>query len=387
MANASSTAVTCNWNPTWFGNLPLNYAVEIQKQGNDWTSPIVKIFGEATTGIYSVTNLNRAAVAVGVAPNTTGTLEFRVIAYQGTDFANPVYSNVTSLTVTTYLDEVKFFVVGSYNGWDNSDNAATLMNTPTSGSLAEGYVNFPASGEFKLTTDHSWDDPHTFGDDGSNSGKLKNPGGNIPVAEEGYYQVKADIMAMTYTLTKTVWGIIGTSTPGGWSDQTNMTYNPELKIFSLGIHMPSGEFKFRGTPSWSINYGCTAGDGKTLNADGTNIPIANEDDYAITLDLSHANAYTFSANRWGIIGSATADGWNSDQNMSWDAANGVFTATLPFTVGEFKFRANDDWGINFGGSLSALVQDGANLQISEAGTYKITLNPWFHTATVAKIGK
>ncbi len=38
----------------------------------------------------------------------------------------------------------------------------------------------------------------------------------------------------------------------------------------------------------------------TLNAGGDNIPVALEADYAITLDLSHPNAYTYSANRWGI---------------------------------------------------------------------------------------
>ena len=79
------------------------------------------------------------------------------------------------------------------------------------------------------------------------------------------------------------------------------------------------------------------------------LPLAVEDDYAITLDLSKPLDYSYSANRWGIIGSATAGGWDSDQNMSWNAVGGVFTATINLTVGEMKFRANDDWGLNLGG--------------------------------------
>ena len=150
------------------------------------------------------------------------------------------------------------------------------------------------------------------------------------------------------------------------------------------MSMPLGEFKFRGTPTWSVNYGCTAKDGKTLDPDGSNIVVDIAGDYAITLNLSVPNAYTYSANRWGVIGAATAGGWDSDQNMTWDAANKVFTATLTLTAGEFKFRANDAWAVNLGGTLDALVQDGPNLSVSSAGTYKITLDPWTLKATVTK---
>jgi hypothetical protein len=373
MTNANNTAVTCNWNATQYGNQALNYAVQMQLTGGDWTSPIVKSFGSATTGSYTVTDLNKAALNAGILPNTTGTLDIRVIAYQGTNFENPLYSNVASLTVTTYLDNVKFWVVGSYNGWDNSDNALFIANTPETGSEAQGYVNFETAGEFKLTTDHSWDNPHTFGDDGTNTGKLANPGGNIAVATPGYYLIKADPVTMTYSLTLTTWGIIGDATPGGWGDQTNMTYNPTLMNFWIGTHLTANSIKFRGTSDWSINYGANAGS-NALVKDGPNISVDLEADYFITLDLSHPNAYTYSSNRWGVIGSATANGWDSDQNMTWDATNKVLTATLDLTAGEIKFRANDDWGINYGGDINALSLNGANIAIASAGTYVITLD-------------
>ena len=71
--------------------------------------------------------------------------------------------------------------------------------------------------------------------------------------------------------------------------------------------------------------------------------------------------------------------------MTWDAGNGVFTATLTLSVGEFKYRANDGWDVNLGGSLTALEANGANIGISEAGTYKITLDPWTFVGTVTKL--
>ena len=186
---------------------------------------------------------------------------------------------------TTLADITKFWIVGDYNSWDNSDNAKYIISTATSSGAAEGYV-YLTSGAIKLTTDHSWDNAHTFGDNGS--GGLTNTGGNIPVTVAGYYLIKANLGTMTYSLTNTTWGIMGDY--NGWSTQTNMIYNPSTLTFSLALHLTSGgAFKFRGTSDWNINYGSTAADGTTLNAGGDNIPVTVTADYAITLDLSHPN--------------------------------------------------------------------------------------------------
>jgi hypothetical protein len=272
------------------------------------------------------------------------------------------------------------WVVGSYNGWTNSDAAEFIISTETNPE-AEGYVYFPAAGSFKLTTDHSWDDPHTFGDNGS--GALTNPGGDIN-APAGYLLIKANLATMTYSVTPTVWGIIGDATPGGWGAQTNMTYDQTSKIYWLGAHLTSGgNIKFRGTDSWSVNYGAEA-DSDVLTLDGSNILVGETDDYAITLDLSHPNAYTYRADRWGLIGDATPGGWSDDTNMTWDAVNGRFTVTLELTAASFKFRANDGWDYNLGGSLSVLTPGGDNIAVAEAGNYTITLNPWTRVATMTK---
>jgi hypothetical protein len=322
--------------------------------------------GGTGTGTF-VSNL------AGLDVNTT----YHVRAY-ATNSKGTVFGD--DIAFKTLADITKFWVVGSYNGWNNSDAADFIISTETNPE-AQGYVYFPDAGEFKLTTDHSWDDAHTFGDNGS--GGLTNPGNNI-IAPAGYLLIKASLATMTYSVTPTVWGIIGDATPGGWGAQTNMNYDQTLKIFWLGVNLTSGgNIKFRGTDSWSVNYGADAGS-SALYQDGPNIPVSMTDDYAITLDLSHPIAYTYSANRWGIIGSATADGWSSDQNMAWDGVNGVFKATIDLVVGEMKFRANDDWGVNFGGDLNALTQDGANIAIAEAGNYTITLNPWAKVATITK---
>ncbi len=50
-----------------------------------------------------------------------------------------------------------------------------------------------------------------------------------------------------------------------------------------------------------------------------------------------------------LIGDATPDGWNCDQNMTWNPTTRVFTATINLVAGDIKFRANDDWAVNLGG--------------------------------------
>jgi hypothetical protein len=45
-------------------------------------------------------------------------------------------------------------------------------------------------------------------------------------------------------------------------------------------------------------------------------------------------------------------------------------------TGEFKFRANSDWGINFGDNNGDFKPeyDGSNLNITAAGNYTISLD-------------
>ncbi len=138
---------------------------------------------------------------------------------------------------------------------------------------------------------------------------LSETGGNI-VSPAGYYKinVNAAVNPMTYTAVATVWGVIGDATPGGWGDETALTYNPTLRIWMGAMNLTAAAIKFRANHDWGYNYGAPAGS-QNLVAGGDNIAISMADVYAITLDLSHPNEYTYRADRWGIIGDATPGGW------------------------------------------------------------------------------
>jgi hypothetical protein len=336
------------------------------------------IAGGTGTGIF-VSNLT------GLVKYTT----YHVRAY-ATNSAGTAYGS--DVQFTTLSDILTWnipgdYVEASYPGstlanW-SPDKSPQVISTITAGDKLEGYVYMAnASNSWKFATQANWNGPN-YGDGGA--GKLDANGGNMSSAK-GYYKLNADATAMIFTAVATVWGVIGDATPGGWGAQTNMTYSPTAQTFSLGVHMTSGAaFKFRGTSDWSVNYGSDAANGTALNAGGANIAVTNTADYAITLDLSHPNVYTYSANTWGLVGAFTNWSGNPDVDMTWDSVNHVFTATANIiAAGEWKFRANHDWGVNFGGTLDALTQGGGNLSFATPGNYTVTLDPWARKATVTK---
>ncbi|NVO21216.1 MAG: SusF/SusE family outer membrane protein [Bacteroidetes bacterium] len=369
------------------------------------TAEIKDITGTTATGGGTITNTGGAAItARGICYSTSenptvadhktsdGTGDGAFVSSMSsllglTDYHVRAYA--TNSAGTSYGEDVKFttlvsvrtwnvpgdYVGDSYPGttlanWDPANSPQVKSNLAAPNSL-EGYVYMAnATNQWKLATQTNWNGPN-YG--AGATGVLDPNGGNFQ-SPAGYYKINADAINLTYTAVATVWGVIGSATANGWNDETGLTYVPAMRTWRGGIHLAAGEFKFRANHDWGLNYGSTAGNA-TLDAGGSNIPAPSvESDYYFALDLSTPLTYTYTADRWGIIGDATAGGWSDDQNMTWDATNQVLTATIPLTVGAIKFRANDDWAVNYGGPLTALTQGGDNIPIAEAGTYVITLD-------------
>lgn len=107
-------------------------------------------------------------------------------------------------------------------------------------------------------------------------------------------------------------------------------------------------------------------------------------DYTLIIDAEDTNGNTAAdtteftvITSLGIIGDATPGGWGTDTNMTSTADDpDVLTITLTLGTGEVKFRANDDWAINWGGPglTGTGVRDGSNIAIASAGSYKATFN-------------
>jgi hypothetical protein len=100
------------------------------------------------------------------------------------------------------------------------------------------------------------------------------------------------------------------------------------------------------------------------------------------------NALTISltkTNDWGIIGSAVPPyDWSKDVDMFYNGQRKMWEITANFQAGDIKFRADDSWTLNYGGSNGTLTAGGANINLATAGNYTIRFDPVKLTYTIMK---
>lgn len=146
----------------------------------------------------------------------------------------------------------------------------------------------------------------------------------------------------------------------------------------ININNPAPEFKFVKGDNWSAGDFGGAGPGKLGGGDNLTVP----DGAGVYLVKANTEDLTWSATKittWGIIGSATPNGWDASTPMTLNA-DGTYSVTVNLSGGnELKFRANDDWAINFGDNKSngpdnVPDYNGDNIAIETSGSYLITLD-------------
>jgi hypothetical protein len=137
-------------------------------------------------------------------------------------------------------------------------------------------------------------------------------------------------------------------------------------------------FKFTTDPSWDnpqYGQGATAG---TIALEGGNIDLGQADGfYEIVVNPTDLTVALNPIEVISLVGSAVAgdSSWGTDYDLTFNTETQAWEGTFEMTAGEYKFRANHDWAISWGGAVDALTaQDGANLSI-EAGTYTFSLQP------------
>ena len=214
-----------------------------------------------------------------------------------------------------------------------------------------------------------------------------------------FYRVSINLAEMTYTITplnfaEYIWeaGVNnnwGTDAQPLYCDDGNGTYKGFFYAQDADWSNGKGAFKFQKEfGSWDVNYGYGSGDDAsgTLTEGGDNILVTPGFYYA-EIDLAAMTYKLTSISGIGIIGPAQAGGWGEDTDLTYNAETRAWEGTVDLTADEFKFRANDDWAINWGGSEDNLTQDGPNLKIAEAGKYFIQFFPLCETKSYCKITK
>lgn len=275
------------------------------------------------------------------------------------DAESPVWMNkisdgVYQLKVTTTADKnwFKFYAGSNYVKGDwNSINKGALGCKENGSEDAFGYI---------LYAGDSW-------------GELQTP--VIPGA--GTWIVTLDMNNLTYTVGKPVLYMAGDA--NGWA--TNDYLAGEDGVHFTGfMFLNQNGFKFCTQPEWKgTNYGANF----DTAADAANITMTEAAGYyKVDVDLENKSYVLTPIKTIGIIGDATAGGWDADQDLTYVPYNSETKALgyweakdVVLKAGTMKFRANHDWAINWGGDVNALTQGGDNISV-DAGTYDIKLYAW-----------
>ena len=235
--------------------------------------------------------LNEALIAAKYDPGETANLESRLrVAIAANRMA---YSNIINLTAIPYEDVVRYpslYVAGGFNGWSHGDDFR--VGSADDNGQYEGYVNFPDDNtEFKFSSIAGWDGIN-YGDGGGTMLSTDGGAGNLKATEAGYYLLKANTGALTWSATKTTLGLICEAV-GSWDTDVPMTYNPDTRLWTTTVAMTSSEWKFRANSGWDINFGASEKAG-LLAYGGGNFTVEDAGTYTITLDLTNAGYYTYS---------------------------------------------------------------------------------------------
>ena len=287
-------------------------------------------------------------------------------------------------TPTPAIDPNGYYMLGHLNGkddWDNTD--PVWMNKVSDGVYQAKVTTAKDKNWFKFFEGSKF----VSGDwDAINSGALgcKDNGcedasgyiyytgdkwgelQTLVIPGAGTWIVTLDMNNLTYSVGKPILYMAGDA--NGWN-QIDILNSDDGVNYKGYMYLNQNGFKFCSQPNWDgTNYG-----GAFFGQESDNIMMTQEAGfYQVDVDLS-AQTYTLTPFTIGIIGNATPKGWDGDTDMTYNPEERCWELkNVELTDGEMKFRHTNDWNLNWGGPLDALVHDGDNIAVA-AGTYDIKL--------------
>ena len=248
---------------------PIRYALEMDKKGNNFQSPIVLTSTMQLNANVFVKDINGIILSKFNSEDQSS-IEFdlRIMAYYGENQVHSLVSeNLVSISVVPYkpVDVIPaVYLIGDMNGWDNSNKDYIMFRN--SNDVNDGqYVYtgyFPKATYFKFCSEKflgSYDNMY-----GIDNGELKLGDFGAFYVEEGYYSITIDIINNTWEIKNYDPGQIQTYSTlgpiGGFVDWDN---EPEMIKSNFDPHQwrltytfeESTACKFRADRDWSKNWG------------------------------------------------------------------------------------------------------------------------------------
>ncbi len=184
----------------------------------------------------------------------------------------------------------------------------------------------------------------------------------------------------------------------GWNPGTApVIYAVSDTQFEGYVYIQEGTgFKFTSAPDWNhTNFGDSGTPG-VLTKDGlaNGLSASEPGHYRFKVDTVALTYEMYRIQSFGVIGTATAGGWTTSTPMDYNTTSGEWSVTTYLTEGALKFRADNDWAVNYGpvdsNSLTGeLTSTDAAITISIAGNYIVTMSfnrsvyPYAYTYNVA----
>ncbi len=399
VANASSNAISFNWNESGYGSNVINYALQMDVAGNNFATPQIVKYGTNLTSSINVNDLNNFAIAAGIIGGSTKNMEFRIASYLGTTYATRmVYSNVVSIKLTTFTPvPPALYIVGDATdgGWNNPVPLPSQQFSRID-AVSYGIVVKLTAGKSYLLLPKNGDWGHKYGGASATGGALLSdnavPGSNTPApATTGMYQIVVNFQTGVYTVTpftNTIPSnlfIVGDATDGGWNNPVPTPSQQFTRIdavsFGLVVNLTAGK-SYLFLPvngDWGHKFGGSSATGGTLLADnsvpGSNTPAPSASGlYQIIVNFQ-TNTYTVTPylgptippTNLYIVGDATDGGWNnpvptpSQQFTRLNLTNFQLTVNLTAGKSYLLLPVNGDWGHKFGGTSATggtLLADG-----------------------------
>ncbi len=321
-----------------------------------------------------------------------------------------------SVAFTPYLIghivETGYYLVGSFNDWqisaaipftqlnagDPYDNPDFYINVQVSAAEAEAGYSWkviPAS----AYEAGNWDGAYgavASSEDGKTGTLVESPEAETnagTITEAGSYQISVNMYNLTYKV-GLAYDYLWINARGYYPQFDKMlrmftddyvNYKGVMRVnhtFSLYCQDNAGEgavaYGADADVEASTDKGTTKGK-MALCTDLTKLRTMEVPGYAFYLLKANLQTLDWEATEITSISIVGAfNEWNTaDENatMTPDRYWTKFTINnVALTAGEFKFCANHDWAISFGGALDNIVENGGNINVEEAGTYDILLD-------------
>lgn len=393
-ANAGQDVITFSWSDAVMATDSANqkYIIDIAPKGSGFASPIsYTVYGVQQVSVKGA-DINNYLVKLGANYGAVTELEARCVSSYRNNNDRKV-SNTVALTASAYA--VPFTAAATGVGpfepvVATKDNELTKItwSAPDYGTATLNYIL-----EYVLNGT-GFTNPKTIaveagklekGLTGMELYQMANTAG-VPMGTSGKVDVRIKAVvngtgqiSYSNSLTLTIKPVEMTLylyVPGdhqGWNPATAPRIASTDGVNYEGyiwVGSGNGEFKITPAPNWDLSYG---GDATTISTSGGNLKFPTIGAMYLLKVNMQTKAWSVWRTDWGLIGGATPGGWDNSTPMVYDAVTGKLKLTVTFTTGEFKFRANNSWDINLGGSTTALTYGGANIAVT-AGTTTVYLD-------------